>query len=92
MQKLEWRADYSARKMAERRERPNALPQTAMQRITSLANPLPKAVAPEAPRFQPGTVLAFALGAHACRAVCGTVSMLTPRIMHRRGRCCGRQV
>ncbi len=69
-QVCEWRANYTARKVQERRERPNALPYTGAPRAAAVAAASPPP-ADNLPRFKPGTVLAFALGAAAhARGLC----------------------
>jgi len=64
LQKLEWKASYTARKATERHERPNAAPTGAAAPRPAVVSPGKLQEAPEGIRFTPGTVVAFSLGAY----------------------------
>ena len=64
-QKLEWKASYTARKAAERRERPNSVPNGGPPQRPAVASPAKLQEQQEGVRFAPGTVVAFSLGAFA---------------------------
>ncbi len=95
LQKLEWKASYTERKAAERRDRPNSVPNGGPP-------PRPAVLSPSKPqeqqqqegvRFAPGTVVAFSLGACVVAAVaCFGCVALTRDGARRRGRRGGDQV
>jgi hypothetical protein len=62
-QALEWRASYTARKIEERRSRPNALPAGAAGQAGAAGGGSAKGEEDAMPRFQPDTVVSFSLGA-----------------------------
>lgn len=94
LQKLEWKASYTERKAAERRDRPNSvLNGGPPPRPAVLSSSKPQEQQQEGVRFAPGTVVAFSLGACVVAAFAsfGCVA-LTRDGARRRGRRRGDQV
>ena len=75
LQKLEWKASYTERKAAERRERPNSVPNGGPSPRPAVVSPSkPQEQQQEGVRFAPGTVVAFSLG-----ALCATAAWIAAR-------------